>query len=175
MRHLLIYILCVLIFGCASEPNRASTYTRLEGVWEVDVKSTVLEHKMRYVPQMDNGFIDPKALETDSWEFSGNRCNRHWRGTVEEITPINIYEEGPTSVVILFPPKPWSNNQYSSQHPPLKELIELDPIGAYRSVTGLMGFEFTGENEIRIFRIRIDLKGKPLRQFTGIHLIRKID
>ena len=150
---------------------------RLKGVWVVDVRATVSEHEMQTVPYVKKENVTPENLEKERYEFSGNNCTIYrWFAPDGETRKVTVYEEDASSVVILYPPPAWTKRKYPKGRPSLKELIAFNPpLSSFWAIEGLMGFEFTSKNEIRIFRVRLDAKGKPLRQFTGTHLIRKTE
>lgn len=176
MRKFFAVALGFLICICIPLKSNAQSkgLDRLKGVWVVDVRATVSEHEMQTVPYVKKENVTPEKLKKERYEFSGNNCTIYrWFAPEGETRKVTVYEEDSSSVVILYPPPAWTKKKYSKERPELKELIDLDLTGSFWSIKGLIGFEFTSKNEIRLFSVRIDAKGKPLRQFTGTHLIRK--
>ena len=170
--------MCISICSCAPAPKKhLSNYPELlEGTWIVDIDATLFEHKLGLVPNMSERIIKEGNLEKDRYEFTDDMLTIY-RSFVPGGDQRNfvVYEEDDSSVIILLSPPKWTGKKYSRKRPPLKELIRLSGSRAFAGIEYLLGFEFTGKNQVRLFHVTIDAKGNRLRQFTGIHLIRKTD
>lgn len=171
-------IFCISISSCALAPKKHlyNYPARLEGTWVVDVDATLFEHKMELVPHMSERMIKEENLEKDRYEFTAEKLTIY-RSFIPDGDKRDyvVYEEDNSSIIILVSPPEWTEKKYSTKRPPLKELIRLSGSRAFAGIEYLIGFEFTGNNQVRLFHVRIDAKGNRLNQFTGIHLIRKTD
>jgi hypothetical protein len=140
----------------------------------VDVESTVIEFKWGFVPDLGDDYIYPPNLKKDRYEFHGGKCKIYrWYMPEGEDRKCSVYDQDESSIIILFEPESWRNIKFSKPKPDLEELAKISSLGAIKSIDHLLGFEFVDENNIRLFHIRLDAKGNPLRQFSGIHLIRE--
>lgn len=151
---------------------------RLQVVWVVDVKSTMLEHSIN--PNNLFLFLDneedrtPDNFSRIRYEFHGDQLKSFIFYKAEQdsgtSSKVSVYDEDDDSVIVLMHPE---INGYTSLRPPLDELIKKGQLfDRFFGVYGLRGFEFTGENEARMFFLAIDAKGNPIRRFSGLHLIK---
>ncbi len=170
MKRYLILFFPLFILGCINNKG----LERLQGVWLVDVHSTMIETSNLKYPIL--GWDDedtPDNFSRIRYEIKNDQLNSYIcyrcvqdRGVTNKIS---VYDEDINSVTILLHPK---NNEYSSVHPSIKELIDRDPFSALNSIYGLKLFELTDANEAKLYNLAIDAKKNLIRKFSGIHLIR---
>ena len=169
MKHTIACVALLLVAGCSSPKGLA----RLQGVWLVDVKSTTMEHSLGKQVLGWDDHVTPDNLSRIHYEFDGDDMRSFICYQQEDDSgfsnKVSVYEQDQTSVTLLIHDK---RSQYSSEHPPLDELIKRDPLAAMHAIRGLVGFEFTKKNEAKLFYVAIDAKRNESRKFSGIHLVR---
>lgn len=169
MRYITCYVMLTLLAGCS--PLKG--LTRLQGVWLVDVESTMMEHSLGKQVLAWDDHVTPDNLSRIRYEFRGDNCLSFIDYLAEDdpglSNKISVYEQDETSVTILIHPE---KNGYTNSHPTLDELIKRDPFAAFFGIRGLMGYELTGKDEARLFYVAIDAKWNKVRNFRGIHLFR---
>jgi hypothetical protein len=169
MKQILILVSLVLLAGCSSKEG----LPKLQGIWLVDTKSTMLEHGLGKQVLGWDDHVTPDNLSRIHYEFRGDHLLSFTCYQAEIDTGfsnrVSVYEQDDTSVIVLIHPE---KKGYTTDHPPLDELIKRDPIAAFHGIRGLVGFEFTKEHEAKLFRITLDAKRNRVRNYTGMHLVR---
>lgn len=171
MRPAIVCSSLLFLAGCSSPRGLA----RLQGMWLVDVDSTMREHHMtdKQVLPWDED-VTRDNLSRIRYEFRADTLVAFvcYQAEVDpgQSNRVSVYEEDDTSVTILLHP---DNNGYTSDHPPLAELIKRGPIfSEVHGIYGLKEFEFTKADEAKLFHVTLDMQQNRSRAFSGIHLVR---
>ncbi len=169
MKRIFILVALVLATGCSSPKGLAD----LQGIWLVDTKSTMLEHSLGKQVLGWDDHVTPDNLSRIRYEFHGKNMlsfvcyqQEHDSGVSNKVS---IYKQDEMSITLLIHDR---KHPYSNDQPPLDELIKRDPLSAFHGIRGLLGFEFTRDNEAKLFHVALDAKRNEVRNFSGIHLVR---